>query len=231
MRLTIANEKAIRYACLNFHYAKAVPTNTFGMNVYNDKDEWCGVVLYGSGANNHIGSPYGLSQGEVVELVRVALNGKQPCTSQVVAASLKFVKEHCPLVRLIVSYADCDQKHIGTIYQATNWIYTGLTDKGDSYFIIHGKKVHRRTVHSKKVKLNGVIRPCPESLWAVKKYFDPNAEYFYTKGKQKYLMPLDKKMRKQILPLAKPYPKEDGFEKASRTEHAERMKEKLMNDR
>ena len=32
-------------------------------------------------------------------------------------------------------------------------------------------------------------------------------------GKYRYLMPLDKKMRKQILPLSKPYPKKEDAEK------------------
>lgn len=36
---------------------------------------------------------------------------------------------------------------------------------------------------------------------------------FITLGKRKYLMPMDKKTRKAILPLAKPYPKEEGFVK------------------
>ena len=109
MKLTIANNKAIRYACMTFHYAKSVPVNTLGYNVYNDNNEWCGVILYGTGANNAIASPFGMHQGEVLELVRVALNGKQECTSKAVAMSLKQLRKDCPLCKLVVSYADCDQ--------------------------------------------------------------------------------------------------------------------------
>lgn len=36
---------------------------------------------------------------------------------------------------------------------------------------------------------------------------DPNAEAVMVPGKYRYLMPLDAEMRKQIAPLAKPYPK------------------------
>lgn len=63
MRLTRATPKAIDYACKHFHYAKAVPVNTVGYNVYNGADEWCGVILYGTGANNHIGCEYNLPMG------------------------------------------------------------------------------------------------------------------------------------------------------------------------
>ena len=63
MRLTRATPQAIRYACLNFHYAKAIPVNVVGYNVYNINEEWCGCILYGSGANNDIGTQYHLPQG------------------------------------------------------------------------------------------------------------------------------------------------------------------------
>ena len=76
-------------------------------------------------SNNRIGSEYGLNQGQIIELVRVALNGKQVATSQVVAASIKRIKKDVPLCKLIVSYADIDQAHKGIIYQATNWYYVG----------------------------------------------------------------------------------------------------------
>ena len=71
-----------------------------------------------------------MANGEVLELVRVALNGKQPCTSECVAASLKQIHKDAPQVKLVVSYADMDQEHIGTIYQATNWLYLGNMNVG-----------------------------------------------------------------------------------------------------
>lgn len=148
MKLTIATQKAVRYACLNFHYAKAVPVSPLAYNVFNEKEEWCGVIIYSYGANNSIAMPYGLSQGEVVELVRVALNGKQECTSQAVAMSLKLLRKDAPNVRLVVSYADCDQSHLGTIYQATNWVYVGtmMQNSKDSSWVIKGKRYHGRII-------------------------------------------------------------------------------------
>lgn len=125
MRISRATNQSIKYACTNFHYAKSVPANPIGYNIYNASNEWCGVILYAVGANYQIGSEYDLPIGRVLELVRVALNGKQECTSQALALSLKQLKKDRPLVELIVSYADCDQNHLGTIYQATNWIYVG----------------------------------------------------------------------------------------------------------
>lgn len=131
MRISVAEHQAIEYACKKYHYAKAVPVCAIGFNVFNDDDEWCGVICYGWGANNHIACPYDKWQGQVIELVRVALNGKQGHgkTSQAVSMTLKEIPKYLPGIDLIVSYADLDQNHLGVLYQATNWIYTGLMNE------------------------------------------------------------------------------------------------------
>ena len=54
-----------------------------------------------------------MKTGEVMELVRVALNGKQPCTSECVGAAIRQLHKDEPQVKLIVSYADMDQGHSG----------------------------------------------------------------------------------------------------------------------
>lgn len=199
MRLSIATREAVNFACRNFHYSGSMPIVKYAFNVFNDSGEWCGVIVYGSGANNHIASPYGLWQGEVLELVRVALNGKQETTSQCVAASLKELHRIEPIVRMVVSYADIDQNHVGTIYQATNWIYEGVVNRNTrSAFIINGAKTHPKTCYSR-----GWVQSLP---W-IRENIDPDADVFVTRGKHKYLYPFDKKIRRRLLPLSKPYPK------------------------
>lgn len=201
MRIANASPEAIRYACKNFHYSRTVPVVTYGYSVYNNADEWCGVVCFGCGATPNIGRAYGLWQGEVVELVRVALNGKQTATSQCVGAALRELHHQAPIVRLVVSYADADQGHIGTIYQATNWIYEGLKNQGDrAAFIIHGQRVHPKTVYS---------RGWRQSLPWLRANIDPEASLVRTKGKHKYLYCFDRKMKKNLLKIAKSYPKKE----------------------
>ena len=201
IELRNASPKAIRYACTHFHYAKAVPAVSYGYNVYED-GEWCGVILYGSGATPNIGRPFGLVQGEIVELVRVALNGKQHTTSECVAASLKKLHNDAPQIKMVVSYADADQNHVGTIYQATNWIYLGRVNENDrAAFIVNGKKTHPRTVGS----WGGV-----QSLEWIREHVDANATEFITKGKEKYIYCFAKKLRKKWVKEHKPYPKKDA---------------------
>jgi hypothetical protein len=199
IELRKATAEATRYACLHFHYAKAVPSAQYSYNVY-ENGEWCGVIIFSLGANNHIGCPFGLVQGEVLELVRVALNGKQRTTSECVAAALKRLHADVPFVRAVVSYADKDQGHTGIIYQATNWFYLGLAEPIHS-FIINGKKTHFKSIHSKYGFVN---------LQWIRDNVDPDAEDFTPSGKHKYVFFFDKKLRKQWAGKALPYPKQDG---------------------
>lgn len=201
MKITKANKKATDYACKHFHYSKTTPTVQYAYNIYNDNGDWCGVIIFGGGATPNIGKPFGLNQGEVLELVRVAMNGKQGhnATSQAVGMALRQLHKDDPICKLVVSYADCDQNHYGTIYQATNWIYLGKTNEGlRSAFIINGKKIHPRSVGAK----GGV-----QSIEWIKANWDKNAKEFITEGKHKYIYPFDKKLKKEWINKAQPYPK------------------------
>lgn len=208
MRLEKASYKAIKYACMNFHYAKSIPVNTFGYSVFNDNNEWCGIILFGNGANNNIAKQYNLKQGEVIELVRVALNGNQECTSKALSISIRLIKKDVPLCRLIVSYADVDQNHIGVIYQATNWVYVGISmkDKKDASYIIDGKRIHGKTI-SDKCKRNGFVKNVENAKIL---YRAKEIKEYITKGKIKYLYPISPEMKELCKRLSKPYPKQNA---------------------
>lgn len=201
--ITYATGKQIRWACLNFHYAKSTPPHSFAYSVYQGFN-WCGVIIYGPGATPRIGEPFGLQQNEVAELVRVALNVEQHTTSECVAASMRQLHKDAPGIRLVVSFADIDQHHAGTIYQATNWIYLGQRNEGDlTAFIVNGKKTHRRTIGS----MGGI-----QNIGWVREHLDPAAQEFRTAGKHKYVFAFDKRLRRELLKQAQPYPKRGNHE-------------------
>lgn len=199
MRLEIASSKAIKYACLNFHYAKSIPNVSIAYSVFNNKNEWCGVICYGVGANQYISNEFNLNKGEVCELLRVALNGKQENVSKSLSISLRLLKKHAPLIKLVVSYADNNQNHFGTIYQATNWYYIGeyANERG---IMLNGKLTHRRSINS-KYKTNGIE-------W-LKKNVDAKAEVIIGKCKFKYIYPLYPEMIEFCKKLSKQYPKKE----------------------
>lgn len=199
MRLERASAKAIRYAILNWHYSKAVPSVAVGYSVFNATGDWCGVVCYGHGATTNIAAPFGMQQGQVVELVRVALNGKQEATSQAVATSLRLLRKDAPLVQVVVSFADTEQGHVGTIYQASNWVCIGHSSI-DRKYIVNGQQYHPRT-------LGSLYGKGGQSLPWLRANVDPNATSYQTAGKPKYIYPLTKSARKLAETLRKPYPK------------------------
>jgi len=201
LKLDWATHKSTKYACENWHYSQSTPVGKLvKVGVWED-NKFIGVIIYGRGANNNMLKPFGLNADQGCELVRIALTDHKTAVSRILAISLKFLKQKCPNLRLIVSYSDEDQNHHGGIYQATNWVYSGLKNANTKgAFIINGKKTHPKSVHSKGVKQN---------LREVQRLLDPNATIFYTKGKHRYLMPLDKEMNEQIKPLSKPYPKRE----------------------
>jgi hypothetical protein len=180
--------EAAKYAIERWHYSRVMPAGKLIKLGIWENDTFVGCVLFGRGANNHIGSPYGLSQIEICELVRIALNTHKCQVSQIVAISLKILKRQSPGLRLVVSYADPEQNHKGIIYQASNWVYCGSSQPQRFALGLHGEIVHKKTMHSKRGTIVGLQKS--KILW-----------------KHKYLYPLDRAMRRQIEPLAKPYPK------------------------
>lgn len=200
MRLEKASTKAIKYAIMNYHYSKSVPMVQCAYSVFNDNDEWCGVICYAIGATNNIAKPYNLSQGQVIELVRVALNGKQSNTSKSVALSLKMLKKTNPLVKLVISYADTEQGHIGILYQSCNWFFVG-SNSGETKYIVNGKQLHRRTVNSLGIS---------SSIESVRANISKDAVLHKTGDKHKYIYPLDKSLIPMCKRLSKPYPKKQS---------------------
>ena len=111
------------------------------------------------------------------------------------AIALKLVYKDAPNVKLVVSYADSEQGHYGTIYQATNWFYTGFST--DTNLIVNGKREHRRTLGSR-------FGTCSADAIRQKGY---KVEVIKTKPKWKYIYPLYKSLIPLCKSLSKPYPK------------------------
>ena len=197
MRIRRAKPEEVRYACKNFHYTHAVPACKYSYSIFNGEGLWCGVVIYSSGASPQLGKKYGLFQGEFLELVRVALNGKQESTSKAVALTLRKLRKDAPKVRLIISFADTEQGHAGTIYQATNWMYVGKMD-GAPMFVVNGKRYHYKSCIGKGWKNS--------EKW-LRDHVDPNAKEVRGGDKHKYLYFFDRKLKKEFTNLSQPYPK------------------------
>lgn len=182
-----ASHEAAKYACENWHYSKCLPVGKLVKVAAWEYGKFIGVVLFGRGANHNMLVPFGLNQDEGCELVRIAMRKHEQPVSRIVSFAMKYLKKHNPGLRLVLSYADPEQGHHGGIYQAGNWLYTGLSSKAVKVWY-NNKWSHKKTVDDACIDQKNL----PKKIVA---------------GKHRYLMPLDKAMRAQIQPLAKPYPK------------------------
>jgi len=193
--------KAAKWAVEHWHYSKKMPRSKMNTIGAWGNGEFIGAIIFGYGATPQIGSPYGLTQFEIVELTRVAFTKHNQQMSKYLNIAIALLKRHNENLRMIVSFADTEQNHIGVIYQASNFIYAGTTKPSRVGFIVRGEKVHTRTIGLKR---NGI-----QSLDWVQKNLDKRATEWIGTEKHRYLYPLDKKMRRQLLPLAQPYPKKE----------------------
>lgn len=211
LKVDFCSYDAAKLAVLRWHYSHALPAGKLVKVGCWEGSEFVGCIIYSLGSNRFIGSPYGLEQTEVCELTRVALRPHGHFVSSMLAKSLRLLKEHCPGLRLVVSYADPNQGHHGGIYQATNWIFVGdmAAEQG---IMIHGKLTHRRSLNA---------RYGTSDIGWIKRNLDPHASIVGGLPKHKYLMPLDGKMRRKLLPLSKPYPKRDVNDSTPALDHAQ----------
>lgn len=185
---------AAKYSCLNFHYSKAIPAGKLvKFGVWED-DKFIGSIIYGRGANNHMLNPYGLTAEQGCELVRIALTDHKTPVTKLVAITIKLLKKHSPGLKLIVSYADSRQNHLGIIYQAGNWLYTGEAKTTPDFFY-KGRWTHQRTISS-AIKNGSLTHEEMRKLETRDGGF-----------RHRYLYPLDAGLRKQLELQSKQYPK------------------------
>jgi hypothetical protein len=110
----------------HYLHRKAPCSQAFGL--FDDAGQLRGVVMYGTPSSSSLRA--GIAGREhannVVELTRLWIDDSTPKNSEsyLIGNSIK----HCGK-EIVVSFAETSQNHLGIVYQATNWIYTGLSAK------------------------------------------------------------------------------------------------------
>ena len=127
------------------HYAHRIPPISHAFGLY-DKDKILqGVCTYGTPMSSQLKNCLGEKWADkLLELNRLCVNEGLPrnALSFFVGQTFKMLPSPCPLV----SYADTGQHHHGYIYQATNWIYTGLSAKFDDYVVKGLEHLHSASI-------------------------------------------------------------------------------------
>ena len=95
---------------------------------WTPEDELIGVSVFGMGNHETRCGVFGAEHfAGILHHHRLAAHPSVPhgLTSSFLAASLRALRRHRPDVLAVVTYADLDQGHVGTVYKATNALYSG----------------------------------------------------------------------------------------------------------
>lgn len=129
------------------HYLHSLPGGThlaFGVFV---ESRLLGALTLGVGPFNAYSMVEGARPDDCLTLTRLWLSDELPKNSEsrILGIVIRSLKHHTN-VKFLVSYADPAQEHLGTIYQAANWVYTGLSQATPLYDIGDGKVRHSRSL-------------------------------------------------------------------------------------
>jgi len=128
----------------HYLHRKAPCSVAFGLFL---DDECKGVVVYGtpSSAPLRRGIAGDDNVNNVVELTRLWVCDSVPRNGEsfLIGNTIKQCGKE-----IVVSYAEIEQGHLGIVYQATNWYYTGLSAKRTNW-VVDGIDRHCQTIADK----------------------------------------------------------------------------------
>lgn len=151
----ISYDKAMEIIIKNHYLHRPAPCSfAFGLYEINGDnkglfimDKLVGVITYGTPSSAPLrGGICGIEEkGNVIELTRLWVEDSTPKNAEsfLIGNTLHKVNKE-----IIVSFAEIEAGHVGTVYQATNWIYTGLSAKRTNW-TIDGVKLHGQTIADK----------------------------------------------------------------------------------
>ena len=125
---------------VKYHYTHAWTSCRYSLGIYYRMDEMdpfgnydklIGCAIYGFpvGAKAPTSVCEGLSKDNVLELTRLFVHDGYGSNieSNALAKTFEWIKQNDKNIKVLISYADNGQGHLGGIYKATNWRYEGIS--------------------------------------------------------------------------------------------------------
>jgi hypothetical protein len=188
---------------LERHYARRLCPISHAFGAF-DGSTLIGVVTYGTPLSSTLKD--GVCGNEwssnVLELNRLCCESRKNLASTIVGRSLALL----PKPSIVVSYADTGQGHVGFVYQATNFIYTGLSAAFKDPMVKGFEHKHHTTIGDEG-------RGHPSRVQFLReKYGAENVYYIERDRKHRYIFFCGNKRQSQAMKAAlkykvEPYPK------------------------
>ena len=189
----------------NNHYSG---TTCFGTSVSLGiywKGMLVGVAQFGTGVNPKGTAKHveGSTMKDYLEFNRMWLSDIAPhnSESQAIGQIFKWFKKNRPDIKWLISFADGAMSKVGTIYQATNWIYTGYNKTGGLWVTKDGVRMHHAGL---ALKHKDTKRDTLEAHYGT-------PLYRVVGGQFRYIYFLDKRWKKRLAHKPLEYPKLDNI--------------------
>ncbi len=150
---------------VNNHYSKQWTKCSVALGLYYTTDnehtffegkeeKLIGTICYGDPIGRHSGASIAASvnRKSVYELVRLFVHDGygNNAESFLIGESFRWLKKYKPQIIALISYSDPMRGHVGTVYQATNWLYQGDNLRWSESWLYRfdedGKWQHGRTI-------------------------------------------------------------------------------------
>jgi hypothetical protein len=135
--------KIAQQVVIENHYLHRSAPCSAAFGLFDNLGQLAGVVLYGTPSSSTLRS--GIAGADeannVIELTRLWISDDAPRNGEsfLIGRSIKQCGKE-----IVVSFADTAQQHLGVVYQATNWLYTGLSAKRTDW-TVEGIAKHSHT--------------------------------------------------------------------------------------
>lgn len=192
--------------CLKKHYAKRLPPIQHAFGLFDSDNILQGICTYGTPVSSTLRELWG-NKYKLMELNRLVINEglDKNVLSFFVSNTLKLM----PKPMVLVSYADTSKTHHGYIYQATNWVYTGLSAIFKDYYVKGMEHLHNGTImdmsRGQENRVDWLRNKFGENLIMIDR--PRKHRYFYFIGNKKQC----KEMKKMLPYKLEPYPKGDNI--------------------
>ena len=185
------------------HYLHRRASAMFCFGLF-EQEEMIGCVIYGKPASPSlcVGVCGPDESQQVIELTRLWIKDETPKNTEsfFIGRTLRMLPKEKDI---IVSYAEIGAGHVGTVYQATNWIYTGKSDRHVEWRLDGAtSSTHTRHIFDEHGGVNGAKEFYGERLERHERPRKHRYVMFNTKSKSRR-RELISKLRYEI----QPYPK------------------------
>jgi hypothetical protein len=181
------------------HYLHRRASAQFCFGLFDEFGGLVGVCIYGKPVSHTLckGIAGPDESDRVVELTRLWIADVTPSNAEsfLISRSLKLLPDDKDIV---VSFAEISAGHTGIVYQATNWLYTGLSDRHVIWLLDGDSSQHQRHLFDQYGGVEEAKKVLGDRL--VKAERPRKHRYVMFRGSRRRVRELKSKLRYEVLP-------------------------------